>query len=73
LKKPAKGKIMTTIKIKGMSCQHCVGATRKALEAIPGISDVTIDLDKGTASFTGTVAPQTVKDAVSKIGFEVIQ
>lgn len=35
--------IMTTIKIKGMSCQHCVNSTRKALEGVPGVSNVRID------------------------------
>ena len=29
-------KTMATIKIKGMSCQHCVASTTQALEALPG-------------------------------------
>ena len=64
---------MTTIKIKGMSCQHCAGSTRKALEAIPGLSDIEIDLAKGEATFEGTVDIKTVKEAIAGIGFEVIQ
>ncbi|MBU0663393.1 MAG: heavy-metal-associated domain-containing protein [Proteobacteria bacterium] len=64
---------MTTIKIKGMSCQHCVGSTRKALEAIPGISNVQIDLEKGEVTFDGQIDGQIVKDAIISIGFEVIQ
>lgn len=64
---------MTTIKIKGMSCQHCVNSTRKALEAISGISNVRIDLDKGEATFDGKVDLQTVKEAITRIGFEVTQ
>ncbi len=64
---------MTTIKIKGMSCQHCVGSTRKALEAIPGISNVQIDLEKGEATFDGKIDGQIVKKAIISIGFEVIQ
>ncbi len=63
---------MTTILIKGMSCQHCVASTRKALEAIPGISDVNIDLIQKKASFSGAVDLQVVKDAIAKIGFEVV-
>ena len=42
---------MTTVKISGMRCQHCVNSTRQALEAIAGVSNVSIDLDKGEASF----------------------
>ncbi len=64
---------MTTIKIKGMSCQHCVGATKKALEAIDGIANVQINLAQGEATFDGRVDIQTVKEAITRIGFEVIQ
>jgi copper chaperone len=63
---------MTVIKIKGMSCQHCVGATKKALEAIEGISNVQVDLTLGNATFEGKVDLQTVKEAIARIGFEVI-
>lgn len=63
---------MTTIKIKGMSCQHCVGSTKKALEAIPGVSNVQINLEKGEATFDGKVDSQTIKEAIARIGFEVI-
>lgn len=64
---------MTTIKIKGMSCQHCVGSVSKALEEIAGISNVRIDLAKGEATFDGSADMQRVKEAITKIGFEVIQ
>lgn len=63
---------MTTITIKGMSCPHCVASTTKALEGIAGISDVTVDLEKNQASYSGDVDPQVVKDAITGIGFEVI-
>jgi copper chaperone len=63
---------MITIKIKGMSCQHCVNSARKALEAVPGISNIQIDLAKGEATFDGEVDIQTAKEAIAKIGFEVI-
>ncbi len=63
---------MTIIKIKGMSCQHCVASVRQTLEAIPGITNVQIDLAKGEAAFDGEVALQKVKEAITRIGFEVI-
>lgn len=63
---------MTTVKIKGMSCQHCVGATTKALKAIPGIANVQVDLQKGEASYEGDIDTETVKAAIQKIGFEMI-
>lgn len=63
---------MTTVKIKGMSCQHCVAATTKALNALPGISKVQVDLQKGEASYEGSIDVETVKAAIQKIGFEVV-
>ena len=63
---------MLSIKIKGMSCQHCVGSTRKALEELEGVSNVQVDLEKGEASFDGDVDIETVKSAIAKTGFEVV-
>ena len=64
----------TIIKVKGMSCQHCVASVTKALSEIEGITDVQVDLDKGEATFSeqSQVAEQTIKDAITKIGFEVV-
>ena len=46
---------MASVKIKGMSCQHCVASTTKALEAIDGITNVRVDLDQGQAHYDGEV------------------
>jgi copper chaperone len=64
---------MKSIKIKGMSCQHCVMAATKALSAIDGIKDVQVDLKGGQASFEETkpVDAKVIADAVKKAGFEV--
>lgn len=62
---------MATVKIKGMSCGHCVGSTKKALEAIDGISNVQVDLSKGEATYEGDIQPEVIKEAIIAIGFEV--
>ena len=66
---------MPTIKIKGMSCQHCVSSVTKALSAIAGISDVNVSLEKGEATFTenSPVSKETIRNAITKIGFEVVE
>lgn len=64
---------MASVKIKGMSCQHCVASTSKALEALPGISEVQVDLEKGEALFQGDVDRQKIREAIEKIGFEVVE
>ncbi len=65
---------MTTIKIKGMSCQHCVMAVTKALGAIEGVKDVHVDLQKGEASFTEEkpVDRAVIRERIAKAGFELV-
>ena len=35
--------------IDGMSCMHCVAHVKEALEAVPGVRNVEVSLDEGTA------------------------
>jgi copper chaperone len=65
---------MTTIKIKGMSCQHCVMAVTKTLGAIEGLKDLRVDLAKGEATFTETkpVDRKRIAERVKKAGYEVV-
>ena len=65
---------MPTVKVKGMSCQHCVASVTKALSGIAGVTDVKVSLEKGEATFNekNPVPKQTIKDAITKIGFEVV-
>ncbi len=66
--------IVKTIKIKGMSCQHCVMAVKKALSGIAGIKDVEVDLEKGEATFQEekAVDMEPIREAIRKAGFEVV-
>lgn len=66
---------MPTVKVTGMSCQHCVASVTKALSEIEGISDVKVNLEKGEADYKEDkpVPMSTIKDAISKIGFEVVE
>ena len=64
---------MRTIKIKGMSCQHCVKAVTKALGEIDGVTDVQVDLNKGEATFEEMtpVALELLQERIKKAGFEL--
>jgi len=64
---------MKTIKIKGMSCGHCVKAVTKALSEIEGVENVQVDLDKGEASFEETqpVSAEVLQEKIQKAGYEV--
>ena len=64
---------MATVKIKGMSCNHCVMAVTKALKEIDGVKDVRVDLAKGEAIFDETkpVDMNMVNGQIRKAGYEV--
>jgi copper ion binding protein len=69
-------KIMaTTMKVKGMSCQHCVMSVTKALNQLDGIKNIQIDLAKGEVRFDNTesVAPDRIQKAITDAGYEVIR
>ena len=65
---------MTTMKVKGMSCQHCVMAVNKALKEIGGLKDISVDLEKGEVAFNETkpVDKTLIKDKIKKAGYEVV-
>lgn len=64
---------MATIKIKGMSCNHCVMAVSKALKEIDGIKNVSVDLKSGIAAFDQAerVDMEVVRERIKKAGYEV--
>lgn len=62
---------MDTIKVNGMSCQHCVNAVTKALEGIEGLEKVAVDLTAGKVSFVNNgVEREKIRSAISQIGFD---
>lgn len=61
-----------TITIEGMHCQHCSAAVTKALEALPGTSNVTVSLEKGQAQLeAGANSDAALREAIEYIGFDV--
>jgi copper chaperone len=64
---------MTTIKVNGMSCGHCVMAVTKALQKIAGVKNVQVSLEKGEAAFDEErpVDQSAVREAVQKAGFDI--
>ena len=65
----------TTLKIQGMTCNHCVMRVTKALKAIPGVQDAQVDLQKAEAvvSYDETQVNQSeFSAAVGNVGYKVI-
>ncbi len=51
------------LRVQGMSCQHCVARVKRALEALPGVSAVDVDLQRQTVHVEGAAL-----DAAALIG-----
>ncbi len=64
----------STIRVKGMSCQHCVMSVTKALGQLEGIKNVQVDLAKGEVRFDNSkeVASSRIEKAISDAGYEVV-
>jgi copper chaperone len=64
---------MTTIKIRGMSCGHCVMAVKKALMKVEGLKDVQVNLEKGEATFAEEkpVEARLIREAVEEAGYDL--
>lgn len=61
----------TELQLSGLSCMHCVGSTRKALEAVPGViaADVTLE----GAKVYGDATPEQLIAAVEDAGYHASQ
>lgn len=63
-----------TYTVTGMTCDHCVGAVTGELRKLPGVSDVQVDLTRGTATVISS-APLDLADvarAIDEAGYELV-
>jgi copper chaperone len=62
-----------TIGIGGMVCDICVKSATKVLSDVPGITNVSVDLDKGQAIFDEEhpIDPDEVRAAVERTGYKL--
>ena len=63
-KKKEKNTMTKTMKIEGMMCGHCEAAVKKALEAIPTVSEAAVSHEAGTAVVT--LSADTPDDVLRK-------
>ncbi|HET6467391.1 MAG TPA: heavy metal-associated domain-containing protein [Geminicoccaceae bacterium] len=62
-----------TLTIHGMGCEGCVAAVNEAVERVPGVQKVRVDLARGRAEVEGDpgLDANAVRDAVEAAGYEV--
>ena len=62
-----------TFLVKGMMCGKCTAHVEKALLEVKGVKEAVASLDSGsvTVKCVETVSEETLKNAVTKAGYEV--
>ena len=67
-----KENVTYTLSVEGMMCQNCVSHVKKALEAVKGVTLVSVDLDSKTATVEAlsSVSVASLTAAVTAAGYE---
>lgn len=59
------------LNVAGMSCAHCVASITKAVEPLPGVTGVDVDLDTAAVTVSGTPDETAVVAAIEDCGYDV--
>jgi copper chaperone len=74
MRKKEENQMGSVLKVKGMSCQHCVMSVTKALTQLEGVKNVHVDLGKGEVRFDNTkeIASNRIEKVITDAGYEII-
>ena len=64
-------RMVTTAKIDGMSCAHCVRAVFTALGGLKGVSRADVSIGQAIIEHDGSVSNEAIREAISIAGYEV--
>lgn len=60
--------------VHGMTCGNCARSVERKLSATPGVTKVTVELEKASATVEydiNLVKPEVIANAVRQLGYEV--
>ena len=65
--------VTTEYVVSGMHCQHCVTSVTEEVSAIPGVTDVHVDLDSGELVVTSDIDLffSDIEAAIDEAGYTV--
>ena len=66
-------RMVTTARIDGMSCAHCVRAVFTALSGVEGISRADVSIGQAVIDHDGTVTQDAIRQAISIVGYDVAE
>jgi copper chaperone len=58
----------------GMSCDHCAHAVRAEIGALPGVTEVAVDVAAGQVRVTAEPVPDddALREAIEEAGYEFV-
>jgi copper chaperone CopZ len=64
---------LSVITVTGMTCEHCEKAVRAEISAIPGVSQVDVDVASGEVRILAEPSPEraTLRAAVEEAGYQL--
>ncbi len=65
-------RMVTTAKIDGMTCSHCVRAVFTALGGVDGVSRADVSIGKAIIEHDGTVSNEAIRESIAIAGYEVV-
>lgn len=63
---------MYELQVEGMSCNHCVNAVTRSVQALDASAKVEVDLAHRTVRVASTADLEQVKSAVAEAGYPVL-
>lgn len=63
-----------TLKISGMTCNHCVNHVKNALEDLEEVRSADVSLENNTAvvALQADVSDETLRGAVEEVGYQIV-
>ncbi|AJS60990.1 copper ion binding protein [Paenibacillus sp. IHBB 10380] len=62
-----------TLKVEGMSCNHCLNAVEGAVKSVGAVGKVNLELKNVTVEYDDTkVNLDTIKEAIVNQGYDVV-
>ncbi len=58
------------LQVEGMTCASCVGRVERALQAVPGVAEATVNLATERATITGSAGTEALIAAVDRAGYD---
>jgi copper chaperone CopZ len=60
--------------VQGMTCGHCVAAVTEEISAIPGVSEVAVELASGLVTVVAEAEPsaESIASAVDEAGYSLL-